>query len=152
VERSTGEAWIENLSDKAVIFDGYNIVSAAQLLDAVHWRSFQDWTSSDPISAFAVLGNASWGEFNKKPDNLVEVNITRETTAAPGFRVSLGLPIGQVVEGDLQFFFSDYSKPPAMRNTVGEVRLVDTPAPAAGVLALWALPGLLLARRRLIRR
>lgn len=147
VERSTGEAWLENLSDGTEIFDGYQIVSAAALLDQDGRRSFQDWTAAAPAAANSVLGSLTWGEFVVHPDSFVEINLVNHTTANPGFKAYLGHPITRVVDGDLSFYYSDFTKPPAERNTLGEVRIVGLPTPTAGLLALLGAPSLLLLRR-----
>lgn len=124
VNQSTGEAWIENKSAETIIFDGYNITSVGKHLDAANWRSFQDWIGADPTAANAALGSLGWGEFVTNPDSLVEVNLAGETTANPGFKVGLGSPVADFFANDLGFFFSDFTKPPAQRNTAGLVELV----------------------------
>jgi hypothetical protein len=128
VDQSTGAAWIENKSNETIIFDGYNIASVGKHLSATNWRSFEDWFAADNAAATAALGNkaGSWGEFLENPDSLVEVNITGETTAQPGFKVAVGNPISQFVANDLSFYFSDFTKPPALRNTLATIELTGT--------------------------
>lgn len=126
VNQTTGEAWIENKSAETIIFDGYQITSAGKHLSVDNWRSFQDWINADPTTAKATLGNLSWGEFVTNPDSLVETNLAAETTANPGFKVAIGTPVTQFLANDLGFFFSDFTKPAAQRNTVGLIDLVGS--------------------------
>jgi len=126
VDQSTGAAWIENKSNETIIFDGYQITSVGKHLSTDTWRSFQEWNVADTAAAQAALGPkaGSWGEFLTNPDSLVEVSLTGEATAQPGFKVAIGNPVSQFVANDLAFFFSDLSKPPAQRNTPALIELV----------------------------
>ncbi len=122
VDIDTGEAFIENLSDSDVIFDGYQIVSTGDNLDPNAWVSFEDFTANDLAAAQALLGSTSWGEISSLPGRLAEFNLTGETVAQPGFRASLGIAVSDFVMDDLVFQYSDLDEPLPNRQVDGVVR------------------------------
>lgn len=80
VDTTTGRAALHNVSDEAVVIDGYGITSLTNSLRPNAWQSLDDQAHD----------GGAWIEFLATDSALVEVNPTGTTTIAPGQRLVLG--------------------------------------------------------------
>lgn len=125
IDRTTGEAWIENRSDESILWDAYEIKDegAGGRLDPVNWRSFEDFVAEDAATALQVTGSAAWFELFAGTSSLVEGNFS-DITAPPGYRVPIGTPFAQVFEDGLVFHYNDLRLPSEETLISGEIHFV----------------------------
>jgi hypothetical protein len=90
-----GSAYLENTSDNAISFDGYQIVSNSKnMLDPVGWDSIQDRVPGRITDLLAQLGPGAltFGEANPSEAQLAELNLPGVGTLQGKAKFSLGKP------------------------------------------------------------
>lgn len=145
VNEFTGEAWIQNLSDSVVHFDGYEILSVAGLLDPLGWYSFEDLTRDEPLVALASLKSTGWSELVAESTWFSEGNLGNVSVAQPGFSLGLGTLLTAYQNDDLVFRYLDANLAPGANLVSGSVVIV--PEPNAAYLAFCGALAFFLGRR-----
>jgi hypothetical protein len=135
------------LSDTSEI-NGYEIWSAAGLLDPSGWRSIADMAGTDAGAVEAQLGTSalSFAEVTANTYLITEVSLSGHATIQPGQSWDIGRPVlpGPIF-GDLTFYYMEPACPG--EKSLGSVYIVPEPGTfallGAGALGLvaWAWRG-----------
>lgn len=144
-----GSAWLENLGNTPVSFDGYQLSDENGKLNPAGWMSIADYVGAGrggEISALLGDGGLGFKETNPGAGNLAELNLTAPGVLQPGGKLDLGKPF-QPGE-DLSSIAFNYRLLGNSLSQRGEI--VSVPEPAAWLLA--GLGGLALLARRARRR
>lgn len=140
-----GSAWLENSGSSPVSFDGYQITSENNDLNAAGWTSVADRVSdgnADQITALLGAGGLGFHETSASYGNLTELNRTGEAILQPGARLDLGNPFLGDVSGNASFYYR------VLGAQTQQGAIVNTPEPSTWLLAALAGVGLLATRRR----
>jgi hypothetical protein len=143
-----GTAYIENTTDAAISFDGYQIASEGNRLDPAAWKSLADSVVADTSATLAFFGAGvlQFGEANPSAANLAELNISGAATIAGMSKWAIGKPFLDFPESDAtsDFFYKVLG---VVESVPGDI--VGVPEPSSFVLGGLGLVGLIgLIRRR----
>jgi hypothetical protein len=142
-----GAAWLENLGNAPVAFDGYQLIDENGNLNPAGWLSISDYVGAGRASEVAALlgdGGLSFLEANPGTGNLAELTKSGEGVLQPGAKFDLGHPFQPGEDWSAASF--NYRLQGASLSQRGEI--VATPEPAAWLLAALGGMACLAMRRR----
>lgn len=144
-----GSAYLNNTTDKAISFDGYQIASESNRLDPAGWNSIADHVAGGDIAGVIGAlgaGGLTFGEANPSAGNLAELNLGGAGTLQPGAKFAIGKPFLDKANNDAtaDFFYKLNTSPSSVAGDI-----VNVPEPSTFVLGGLGLVGLVgLIRRR----
>lgn len=138
-----GTAYLENITDRPISFDGYQIASEAKNLNPAGWDSISDRVPGRVSELIAALGAGAltFGEANPGSANLAELNLGGVGTLAGKAKFPIGKPfisLALACSGQSAFFWS--APGTGSGDSPG---VVCAPEPSAWLLAALAGLGLL---------
>ncbi|MFO0896417.1 MAG: PEP-CTERM sorting domain-containing protein [Pirellulales bacterium] len=145
-----GSAFLENTTDAAISFDGYQIASETNRLDPAGWKSISDYVAGGAITdVIAALGpgGLTFGEANPGAGNLAELNLGGVGTLQGHAKFAIGKPFLDKAQNDATADFF-YKVGGQQNSTPGDITNVPEPSTfVLGGLGLVGLVGLIRRRR-----